>query len=185
MTDQAPPPQPTSRHPPGSIDQHCHPDLVFEAELRPYHSLSRRGLTLVLGFLGIVSLSVTTMFYFLGAWPVAGFNGCEMLLAAALLRAHMRSRRAREVLLLTAQDLRILRYNENGARTEHALPAAWLNIILEERPGRVPALYAATHGRREEVARVLGEPEKRDLAAALTTALYGLRHPTFDNPQLD
>jgi uncharacterized membrane protein len=160
------------------------PDLVFEAELRPHRSLSRRGVAIVLGGLGAVSLSVTTMFYFLGAWPIAGFNGGEMLVAAALLRAHARSRRAREVLLLTAQDLRILRYDENGGRTEHALPAAWLNIILEERPGRVPALYAATHGRREEVARVLGEPEKRDLADALKAALHGVRHPTFDNPQL-
>jgi len=69
-------------------------------------------------------------------------------------------------------------------RTETQLPAAWLNIILEDRPGRVPALYAATRGRREEMARVLGEPEKRDLAQALQQAIHSMRHPEFDNPQL-
>jgi uncharacterized membrane protein len=159
-------------------------DLIFEAELKPHRSLSPRGVAIVLGFLGVVSLCVTTMFYFMGAWPIVGFNGGEMLIAAALLRSHARSRRAREVLLLTAQDLRILRFDEDGKRTERFLPAAWLNIVLEERPGRVPALYASTHGRREEVARALGEPEKRSLAAALSAAIDGMRHPHFDNPQL-
>jgi uncharacterized membrane protein len=150
----------------------------------PHRSLSSRGLALILCFLGVVSLSVTTMFWFLGAWPIAGFNGGEMLLAAFLLSAHAKSRRAREVLLLTAQDLRILRFDENGGRTERSLPAGWLNVILEERPGRVPALYLVTHGRSEEVARVLGEPQKRDLAEALKDALHRMRNPVFKNPQL-
>jgi uncharacterized membrane protein len=158
---------------------------VFEAEIHPHRSLSMRGLTTVLCFLGAVSFGVTTFFWYMGAWPIVGFNGGEVLLAAGLLRAHARSRRAREVLLLTGSDLRILRFDENGARTEAALPAAWLNVILQERPGRVPALFLATHGRLEEVARVLGEPQKRDLAEALKTALHGLRNPVFDNPQLN
>jgi len=170
--------------PPAAPGRDPLPDLVFEAVVRPHRSLSRRGVAIVLGSLGVVSLGVTTMFYLMGAWPIVGFNGGEVLLAAALLRAHARSRRTREVLLLTSQDLRILRFDESGRRTETQLPAAWLNIILEDRPGRVPALYAATRGRREEMARVLGEPEKRDLAQALQQAIHSMRHPEFDNPQL-
>lgn len=159
-------------------------DLVFEAELRPHRSLSRRGLAIVLGGLGLVSLSVTTLFWLLGAWPIAGFNGAEVLLAMLLLRAHARSRREREVLLLTPATLRVLRFDQAGGRTERYLPAAWLNVALIERPGRVPALVASTHGRQIELARVLGEAEKRSLAEALKTALHRLRHPVFDNPQL-
>lgn len=158
--------------------------LHFEAEVVPHRSLSPRGLTILLCGLGSVSLGVTTLFWWLGAWPIAGFNGAEMILAALLLRAHMRARRARELLLLSDQGLRILRYDENGGKAERHLPAAWLNVILEERPGRVPALYLATHGRREEVARALGEPAKRDLADALKAALHRMRNPIFDNPQL-
>lgn len=159
-------------------------DLLFEAQLVPHRSLSGRGLAIVLGFLGVASLCVTTLFWFLGAWPIAGFNGGEMLLAAFLLRAHARSRRAREVLLLTPDGMRILRFDEDGRRHERHLPAAWLAVQLEERNGRVPGLYLGSHGRREEVARMLGEAEKRDLAEALKGALYRMRHPVFDNPQL-
>jgi uncharacterized membrane protein len=158
--------------------------LLFEAELTPHRSLSPKGLAIILSFLGVVSLSVTTLFWMLGAWPIAGFNGAEMLLAAALLRAHMRGRREREVLLLSPSALRILRFAPSGARSETHLPAAWLTLTLLERPGRVPALYLRTHGRQEEVAHLLGEEAKRSLAEALSEALHRLRHPIFENPQL-
>ncbi len=157
---------------------------LFEAELIPHRSLSPRGIAWVLGSMGVISLSVTTMFWRLGAWPIAGFNGGEMVLAADLLRMHARSSRAREFLVLTGSSLRILRFDMNGGRRECLLPSAWLNVHLEGKPGRVPCLFLTSHGRREEVAMALGETEKRDLADALKAALYALRHPVFDNPQL-
>jgi uncharacterized membrane protein len=162
------------------------PDLpLFEAELVPHRSLSPRGIYLVLGFLGTVSFSVTLLFWYLGAWPIAGFNGGEMLLAAALLRTHARSRRVRELLSLSEGGLRIVRYDINGGRSEVFLPAGWLNIDLVEKPGRVPGMFLTAPGQREEVARALGEPQKRDFAEALRGALHQLRHPVFNNPQLD
>jgi len=160
------------------------PPIVFEAEIVPHRSLSPRGIYIVLGFVFTVSLSVTTMFWWLGAWPIAGFNGGEILLAAALLHQHARSRREREVLRLSEGGLCIERFDIDGGRSEVFLPAAWLNAHLEEKPGRVPSLFLTTGGRREEIARVLGEPQERDLAEALRAALYRLRHPIFDNPQL-
>jgi len=158
--------------------------LLFEAEVVPHRSLSTRGLSILLASMGVVSLTVTTLCWWVGAWPIAGFNGAEMLLAALLLRMHIRGLRAREVLLLTGQHFRVLRFDQDGNRTERQLPVAWLNVVVEERPGRVPGLFVVTHGRREELARALGENAKRDLAEALRGALHRLRHPVFENPQL-
>ena len=157
---------------------------LFEAIVTPHRSLSQRGIFILLGCLGTASLSVTLLFWYLGAWPIAGFNGVEMAVAAALLRHHARTRRVREVLRLTQDSVHIDRFDINGAHTQASLPAAWLNVHLEEKPGRVPGLFLTTHGHREEVARVLGETQKRDLAEALRTALYRLRNPVFTNPQL-
>ena len=64
------------------------------------------------------------------------------------------------------------------------LDSAWLRATLEERPGRAPILWLASRGQRYEVGAQLGEAEKRDLAAALRSALRRLQHPVFDNPQL-
>ena len=107
-----------------------------------------------------------------------------MLVAAALLRAHARSRRAREVLVLTNAGMRVLNFDQNGGQTERNLPAGWLNVVLEERHGRVPGLLLTTHGRTLEVARMLGEAQKRDLFETLRGVLHRMRNPVFDNPQL-
>ena len=56
--------------------------------------------------------------------------------------------------------------------------------MLEERQGRVPGLLLTTHGSRLEVARMLGEEQKRDLFDTLKGVLHKMRNPVFDNPQL-
>ena len=157
---------------------------LFEAVLTPHRSLSLRGVSIVLGFLGVVSLGVTTLFWYLGAWPIAGFNGGEMAVAACLLRAHARSRREREVLLLSESGIRVLFFDQDGGKRERHMPSGWLNVVIEERQGRVPGLVLTTHGRRLEVARMLGEAEKRDLAESLRDVLHRMRNPIFENPQL-
>ena len=158
--------------------------ILFHAEVTPHRSLSARGLRLIIAIVCTASLGTTTLCWSLGAWPVAGFNGAEILLAMVLLRAHHKSARAKEVLMLSGATLRIRRVDAQGQATELVLPAGWLNVVLTERPGRVPGLYLAARGRQVEVARSLGEPEKRDLAEALAGALHRLRNPVFDNPQL-
>jgi uncharacterized membrane protein len=158
--------------------------ILFQAEVTPHRSLSPRGLRLIIAFVCTVSLGTTTLFWSLGAWPIAGFNGGEILLAMVLLRAHHKSARAKEVLMLSGGGLRIVRVDANGRTSEQVMPSGWLNVVLTERPGRVPGLYLAARGRQVEVAHSLGEPEKRDLAEALAGALHRLKNPVFDNPQL-
>ena len=150
----------------------------------PHRSLSPRGLRWLVGALCGLSLCTTSVFWWLGAWPIAGFNGVEITTALLLLRHNARAARATEVLLLTGSALRIIRTSVKGVRTERVVPPGWLRVQLEERPGRVPGLFLASHGAREEVAASLGEPEKLDLARALREALAEWRSPRFENPQL-
>jgi uncharacterized membrane protein len=126
--------------------------LMFEAEVKPHRSLSRRGLGLVIAGMCLGSLLVTSLMAWFGAWPVIGFNGADLLLALVLIWLNVR--------------------------------AAWAHVVLEERSGTVPKLLLTTRGTSCEVARQLGETEKRDLAAALSRALQRWRNPSFDNPQL-
>jgi uncharacterized membrane protein len=158
--------------------------LIFEAVIVPHRSLSGRGLRLLLAALGLICAINATIFISLGAWPVGGFTGVELLLAAVLLRRNAAGARSSEMLLLTSETLRIVRTDPKGRRQERALSPAWMTVTLEERPGRVPGLWLGSRGEREEVAQALGEAEKRDLARALQAALDRWRHPKFDNPQL-
>lgn len=159
-------------------------ELLFEAVVVPHRSLSRRGLFILIGVICGLSALTTTMFFLLGAWPVAGFSGAEITLAVLLLRLNVRQARASELILLTPGLIRVIRTDARGRRQERQLDASWLNVVLEERSARTPALMLVNRRRRVEVAGQLGEAEKRDLADALAGALYRWRHPTFDNPQL-
>ncbi len=160
------------------------PTTEFEAVIIPHRSLSRVGLQWLVGFICLLSTMISLGLWFIGAWPVIGFNGAEIALAVVLLRRNARAARASELLLLSDEGLRVVRTDMGGRRAERTLQPAWLRADLEERPGRAPALWLSDRGIRMEVGAELGEAEKRDLAAALASALHRHRNPQFDNPQL-
>jgi uncharacterized membrane protein len=157
---------------------------VFEAVVTPHRSLSKRGVFTVIGLMLTGSLIVTSLMALLGAWPVIGFNGADILLAGFLLWLNMRAARARETITLGKSTLDVTRIDVHGRREAFSISPYWLNVVLEERAGTVPKLLLTARGGSLEVARQLGEGQKRDLAAALTRALNRWRNPVFDNPQL-
>jgi uncharacterized membrane protein len=156
----------------------------FEAVIVPHRSLSVRGLWLLIGAIVTLSAITTGIFWWLGAWPIAIFNGAEIALAILLLRYNARAVRANEVILLSPSELRVIRTAQNGRRTEQSISPAWIQVVLQDRKGRVPGLFLSAHGVHVEVGASLGEPQKLDLAEALRTALDSWRNPRFDNPQL-
>jgi len=150
---------------------------VFEAVIVPHRSLSRRGLLVLISFLSAVSGVIAIYSALLGAWPVSGFAGAEVGIAAALLWLSGRRAGPVEILALSTRELTISRIDRRSHRTERRLPAGWLIVSLRERAGRVPALVVATHGMEEEIAQALGETEKRELARALHESLQDMRKP--------
>lgn len=156
----------------------------FEALIIPHRSLGPRGLQWLVGFILVLSTGISTGLWLVGAWPAVFINAGEILLALWLLRHNARAARSSEMLLLSDEGLRVVRTDAQGLRSERVLQSGWLNTVLEERPGRAPALWLADRGHRMEVGADLGEAEKRDLADALQDALRRHRNPVFDNPQL-
>jgi uncharacterized membrane protein len=155
--------------------------ILFEALIVPHSSLSAAGRRwLMLALSGLCSL-VALGFWLLGAWPIIGF--CVLEGAGALYLVYLSGRRSRgsELVLLSADTLRVVRTTPAGKRSQVVLSSAWLNVMLEETTGRVPRLLLGLRARWVEVGAALGDAEKRDLAAALREALYRARNPRFDN----
>jgi uncharacterized membrane protein len=157
---------------------------LFEAVIVPHRSLTPRGLWLLIGLICGLCAVMSVRFWLIGAWPVVIFSVVEVGLAVLLLRLNTFRARASEMILLTDRTLRVVRTTANGRREERELQPTWLNVALEEAPGRVPRLVLVARGVREEIGATLGEAERRDLARALGAALYAARNPRFDNPQL-
>jgi uncharacterized membrane protein len=157
---------------------------LFEALIVPHRSLSRRGVRLVaLGFLLCLAV-VAVRFWLWGAWMVVLFSAVEVPLVIAFLYVNVRRARASELVLLTADAIRVVRTDPRGRRRERVLSTAWLRVNLEEQAGRTPRLWLRARSGQEEVGAALGEAEKRELAEALRRALHDAHNPTFDNPQL-
>jgi uncharacterized membrane protein len=160
------------------------PATVFEALIVPHRSLSPAGAVCLGCGLGGLGLLIGLRCWLLGAWPVIGFSVAEAGLIAWMLATSMRQARASELILLDEARLKVIRTKPNGARQERALSTAWLNVVLEERPGRTPRLVVGSRMGQEEIGDVLGEEEKRDLFGALRDAVLRVHSPRFDNPQL-
>ncbi len=157
---------------------------LFQAVVRPHRSLSPRGLRLLILGLCSCSLTISALFYLAGAWPIMGFCGAEIGLAVLLLKLNQKQARRSETITLRPAEIEVTRLDEAGRHSVRRLRSAWLNVVLEERPARVPGLYLRSRSEQEELARDSGEVEKRDLAARLADALHRVRNPIFDNPQL-
>lgn len=159
-------------------------ELIFEALIVPHRSLTKTGLRWVVTSLAAIAAIVSIRFWMLGAWVVAPFAVAEVGLVLLMLFLNNRQARASELVMLSETEVRIVRTSPSGARREVTIPSGWLSVALEERDGRVPRLTLRHRGVDEEIAAVLGEDAKRDLAAALSGALRRARNPVFDNPQL-
>jgi uncharacterized membrane protein len=156
---------------------------LFRAVLRPYRSMGWRGMAILCGVLVAASLLVNGLMFILGAFPVIGFNGAELILAITMFWLNMRAARASEVIVLTQDRLTVTWTDPRGRRNRVEMGTAWLTAVLEERRGSVPVLTIGGRQQRVAVGAHLGDFEKRELADELQAALTRLRSPRFDNVQ--
>ena len=71
-------------------DPHAEPTL-FSAIITPHRSLSGRGFVLVMALVGGLSFIGGMFFFLLGAWPVVGFLGLDVVLVYWAFRANYRA----------------------------------------------------------------------------------------------
>lgn len=142
----------------------------------PPNSFSPRGFRVLAGLLVGAGAAGSGVFLALGAWPVAGFLGAEVVLAAVLIGAHARrSARAIEEVTIGEREVLVRARDARGRESVAALEAAWAR--LEHGPeGR---LFLVSRGARAEVGRFLSEEERPGYAAALAEALHARRHRRF------
>src|SRR5215475_7576317 len=94
---------------PGNADRQTdqHEPALFAARLTPHRSLSQAGFVLVMAVLGAVSFAAGIVFLLIGAWPVFGFFGLDVLLVYWAFRANYRAAAAYEDVVVTPSELRV------------------------------------------------------------------------------
>lgn len=149
--------------------------ILFDAELRPHRSLNRRGFALLMALFGGVSLIVGLAFLAVGAWPVFGFFGLDVLLLWFAFRLSYRDARARETFRLTEGELRVARIDADGRQCSWSFQPYWLRISYPDPPEPGSQVVLSSHGRSLGVASFLPVDEKVAFAKSLRAAVASLR----------
>ncbi|CAN1485648.1 COG5488 Integral membrane protein [Rhabdaerophilaceae bacterium] len=145
---------------------------VFDALIVPQRSLSSRGFAVLMAFLVIVSLAVSVPFYLLGAWPVLGFFGLDVVLIYCAFRYHNATARAYERIVISRIELLLRSVSWRGKVRETRFNPAWVRIERAEHPEFGTERVEIVQGtRRVEVAGALGREERGEFADAFQKAL--------------
>jgi uncharacterized membrane protein len=152
-------------------DPHGEPTL-FSAIITPHRSLSGTGFVLVMALVGGMSFIGGMFFFLLGAWPVVGFLGLDVLLVYWAFRANYRAAAAFEEVTVTPSELRLRRVSHRGKIAEWTLNPIWTQLQREthEEFGLL-GLFLVSRGRKFAIGGFLSPKERESFATALSAAL--------------
>jgi uncharacterized membrane protein len=145
--------------------------LLFERVLVPHRSLSVRGFQLLMMFLALISICASVGFVAIGAWPVIGFFGLDIVLLYGAFRLNYRSARRSEILSLAETAFTVERVGIRGDRRVWRFPPFWLRVVLEERPDGTNRLLVSLHAQSLAIGDFLSPAVRRELAATIRDAL--------------
>ena len=145
---------------------------LFSAIITPHRSLSGKGFLAVMALVGGLSFIGGMFFFLLGAWPVVGFLGLDVLLVYWAFRANYRAAAAFEQVTVTPSELRLRRVSHRGEVAEWTLNPVWTKLDREKHEEfGLLKLFLVSRGRRLAVAGFLSPKERESFAAALSAAL--------------
>ena len=149
---------------------------LFAATLTPHRSLTPNGKRVVIGLVSALALVPGIIFYLVGAWPVVGFMGLDVLAIWAALTISMRSGKLQEVVTLWPTSLELKRVDAKG--TEEVLAFVPQNVrFLVDRDynERVTGLWLKEQDKKIPLGAFLSTDEKLSLSKVFGTALRKAR----------
>jgi uncharacterized membrane protein len=146
---------------------------IFSAVLTPHRSLGPTGFLILMSVFGGASFVTGMVFVMLGAWPVFGFLGLDVLLVYLAFRINYRAAKAYEEVRVTSSELTVRKVNRLGFAREWSANPLWVRLQqdVHEEFG-VERLFLIFRGRRLAIAGFLSQEEKQSFAQALSQALF-------------
>jgi uncharacterized membrane protein len=145
---------------------------LFSAIITPHRSLGGLGFFILMGVVSVVSFAAGMVFLIMGAWPVFGFFGLDVLLIYWAFRINYRRALAYEEVMVTPTELRIRKVSHRGKVAEWTLNPLWVRLDRDTHAEfGIERLFLVSRGRKLPIAGFLSPPEKESFAAALGAAI--------------
>ncbi len=149
---------------------------LYEARLRPHRSLNARQFHRLMWFVAAAGAFATLPFWLMGAWPVIGFMGLDVLLVYLAFRANFLAARSYEDVRLTPLALDFVKVSAKGKRRAWQFNPAWVRLTrVEHEEYGILRLAFASRGREVQVAGDLGPAQRADFARDFSRALHEAR----------
>lgn len=145
--------------------------VYFDAELRPHRSLGPSGFAIVMAVATGFGFVIGVTFMMIGAWPVLGFCGLEILLLYIAFRLNYRAGLRRERVMVTDRGLHIRYLAPNGRTSEWETEPNWLRVSVENPRRGAGRIVLSSHGRQTSIGSFLTNAERTELADALESAI--------------
>lgn len=149
---------------------------IFNALLTPHRSLGRQGFLALMLVLAIFWLGTGAFFLSLGAWPVFGFFGLDLLLVYGAFRLNYRAARAREEVRVSRTRVDIRKVTPSGKAEDHLFNPFWarFRVARHEEIG-ITGMAVEGQGRRVTIGGFLNPDDRESFAAAFGRALSAAR----------
>jgi uncharacterized membrane protein len=149
---------------------------LFDATLRPHRSLGARQFRILMVATFCATAALSLPFYLMGAWPIVGFLGLDVLAIYWAFRSNFRAARSFEHFRLTYFELMFARVSAAGARREWRFTPSWVRLerVDDEEYGP-QRLTLHCRGRSWRIAHGVGPDQKAEFAEGLARALAEAR----------
>lgn len=155
------------------IDAGAHnEEEIFRALLVPHRSLGKMGFLVVMGALGISSFVTGIFFLMLGAWPVFGFFGLDVLLVYIAFRLNYRSARAHEEVSISRIALQVRQVAPSGRSKLHEFNPFWTRFLVSRHSEiGITSMRVESRGKALTIGSFLNPDDRESFASAFQRAL--------------
>lgn len=143
----------------------------LDVVLYPNRSLGATGFAVLMAAIVLVSATVGAGFVMVGAWPVTGFLGLDVLLVYFAFRWNYRQARRAEFVRLDGDGLSVRRLEPDGRSQAWRFEPYWVRVVLEQVGRHDRRLVLRSHGHEVVIGAFLTQDERLELARALEAAL--------------
>ncbi len=151
---------------PGADEPH------FSALLTPHRSLGRNGFIALMLITAALCIVPAMVFLAMGAWPISGFLGLDILALYVAFRLNYRSGRAREEVSVSRTLLSIRKIAPSGKSADHLFNPFWAKLDIARHPEiGVTGLAVHGEGKRVGVGAFLNPADRESFALAFQGAL--------------
>ncbi len=145
---------------------------IFHALLVPHRSLGKTGFILVMAALGLSSFVTGIFFLMLGAWPVFGFFGLDVLLVYIAFRLNYRSARSHEEVSISRIALQVRQVAPSGRSKLHEFNPFWTRFhVARHSEIGITSMRVESRGKTVAIGSFLNPDDRESFACAFQAAL--------------